>query len=404
MPRIDAQCQVAKDSLVVVPEPTAQALQYYRSGNVLWAVDTVITLLIPALFLATGFSARLRNAALRIGRRRWLPSLVAYAVAFVCLTALLMLPLSFYEGFVREHAYGLSNQTAQRWASDWAKGVAVGAVGLSLVLWIPYLLLSRSPTRWWLYAGLAAAPLATFLLVITPVWIDPLFNRFGRMKNPVLEQRILTLAARAGIAGSRVFEVNKSEDTKTVNAYVTGIGNTKRIVLWDTILQKLDSNQLAFVVSHEIGHFVLGHVRSAIVLVTLLVTGSLYVVHRLAWPLIHRFAPRFGFTDLADVASFPLLVLLASAVSFLVSPAMLAFSRHQEHEADRFGLELTRDNWSAATAFVRLQEENLSIPRPGRLFIFWRASHPSLGDRVDFANQYRPWECGQPLHYARLFR
>jgi Zn-dependent protease with chaperone function len=133
-------------------------------------------------------------------------------------------------------------------------------------------------------------------------------------------------------------------------------------------------------------------------------TGSLYVVHRLDGPLIRSFGSRFGFTDLADVASFPLLVFLASAVSFLVSPAMLAFSRHQEHEADRFGLELTRDNRSAATAFVRLQEENLSIPRPGRLFVFWRASHPSLADRVDFANHYRPWECGKPLRYARLFR
>jgi STE24 endopeptidase len=396
-------CQTTAESLVAVPEPTPKALQYYRSSNVLWAVDTLVGLLIPAAFLATAFSARLRNVAFRIGRR-WLPSVVLYGILFVWISSLLTLPLAFYEGFVREHAYGLSSQSFQKWVSDWLKGVAISGIGLGLVLWIPYLLLRRSPKRWWLYTGLATLPLATFVLLISPVWIDPMFNDFGRMKDRALEQRILTLAARAGIIGSRVFEVNKSEDTQKVNAYVTGVGTTKRIVLWDTILQKLNPDQVAFVVGHEMGHFVLHHVLAAILMITLLMTTALYVVHRVAGLLIRRFSHRFGFTSLSDVASFPLLLLLAGVVSFVVSPAVFAFSRHQEHEADRFGLELTRDNHAAATAFVRLQEENLSIPRPGPLFVLFRGSHPSLGDRVDFANHYRPWECGRPLRYGRLLR
>jgi Zn-dependent protease with chaperone function len=396
-------CRTAAEGQVAVPEPTSKALEYYRSSNALWAVDTLLGLLIPALFLFTGFSAKLRNWAFRIGRR-WLPSVALYAVLFVCISSILTLPLAYYEGFVRQHAYGLSSQSFQKWVSDWLKGVAISGIGLGLVLWIPYVLLRRSPKRWWLYTGMATLPLATFVLVISPVWIDPMFNDFGRMKDRALEQRILTLAARAGIPGSRVFEVNKSEDTKTVNAYVTGLGTTKRIVLWDTILQKLDPDEVAFVVGHEMGHFVLHHVLAAILMVTLVVTAALYVVHRLAGLLIRRFSDRFGFTSLSDVASFPLLLLLGGAVSFVVSPAIFAFSRHQEHEADRFGLELTRDNHAAATAFVRLQQENLSIPRPGRLFVLLRGSHPSLGDRVDFANHYRPWECGRPLRYGRLLR
>ena len=396
-------CPTAAESLVAVPEPTSKALEYYRSSNVLWTVDTLLGLLIPALFLFTGFSAKLRSVAFRIGRR-WLPSVALYAILFVWISSVLTLPLAYYEGFVREHAYGLSSQSFQKWLSDWVKGGAISGIGLGLVLWIPYLLLRRSPKRWWLYTGLATLPLATFVLVISPVWIDPMFNHFGRMKDRALEQRILTLAARAGIPGSRVFEVNKSEDTKTVNAYVTGVGTTKRIVLWDTILQKLNPDQLAFVVGHEMGHFVLHHVLAAILLITVVVTLALYAVHRLAGLLIRRFAGRFGFTSLSDVASFPLLLLLGGAVSFVLSPAVFAFSRHQEHEADRFGLELTRDNHAAATAFVRLQEENLSIPRPGWLIVLLRGSHPSLGDRVDFANRYRPWECGHPLRYSNLIR
>jgi Zn-dependent protease with chaperone function len=327
-----------------------------------------------------------------------------YAVFFTLVSALLGLPLAYYADFVREHAYGLSNQTLGKWTGDWLKGAALGALGLALVLWIPYLLLRRSPRRWWLYAGLATAPLAALLLIITPVWIDPLFNQFGPMKNHDLEQRILRLADRAGIPGSRVYEVKKSVDTKTINAYVTGFGSTKRIVLWDTILAKLDPDQVAFVTAHEMGHFVLGHVRTLIAVLTALALLSLYVVHRLADRLIARSARRFGFNQLSDPASLPLLGLLATAVSLVATPAVLAFTRHQEHEADRFALELTRDNYAGATTFVRLQQENLSVPRPGRWYMLWRGSHPSLGERVDFANHYRPWEQGQPLRYGQLFR
>jgi Zn-dependent protease with chaperone function len=379
------------------------AREYYQSGNILWVLGVALALIIPAGYLFSGFSSRLRSVANRMGRR-WLPSVMLYAVLFMLTYAMLTLPLAFYEGYVRQHEYGLSNQSFERWASDWLKGIAVSAFGLSLVLWIPYLLLRRSPRRWWLYAGLATAPIAAFVLVVSPIWIDPLFNDFGRLKDRTLESRILALADRAGIPGSQVFQVEKSVDTKTVNAYVTGIGSSKRIVLWDTMLAKLNEDEILFVMSHEMGHFVLRHTLAVIALATALVTASLYVVHRAAGALIKRYGGRFGFRQLSDTASFPLLLLLGTVVSLVTTPAVLAFSRHQEHEADRFALELTRNNHAAGTTFVRLQQENLSFPRPGPIFKLWRGSHPSLGDRVDFANQYRPWEKGEPLRYEDLFR
>jgi STE24 endopeptidase len=388
---------------VAVPEPSELALQYYRSGNVLWAVSTGLSLLIPALLLFTGMSARLRGLAQRIGRR-WLLMVALYALLFTLVTALLTLPLAYYEGYVRQHAYGLSNQSLGRWWGDWLKGVAVSGVGLALVLGIPYLLLRRSPRRWWLYAGLASIPVATFVLLVTPIWVDPLFNDFGPMKDKALEARIVSQARRAGIEGSRVYQVDKSADTRTVNAYVTGLGSTKRIVLWDTILARLEPKQVLFVTAHEMGHFVLRHTLMFIFGAAALITVSLYVVHRTAGSLIARFSRRFGFSDLSDVASFPLLLLLGSVVSLILVPALLALSRYQEHEADRFALELTRDNRAAATTFVRLQKENLSIPRPGPVYMFWRGSHPALGDRIDFANQYRPWESNEQLRYGRLIR
>ena len=390
-------------AVVAVPEPSQTAIRYYHSGNVLWAVDTGVGLLVPALLLFSGFSSRLRTLAHRIGKR-WLPAVAVYALLFTLVSSVLALPLAWYAGYVRQHEYGLSHQSFERWLGEWAKGLVVSAIGLSLVLWIPYLLLRRSPRRWWLYTGVASLPLATLLLVVTPVWVDPLFNRFEPMHDKALEAQVLALAKRAGINGSRVYEVDKSADTKTVNAYVTGVAGTKRIVLWDTLLEKLTADQILFVMAHEMGHFVLHHTLAVILAISVFATASLYVVHRVADNMIMRFGQQFGFQELSDVASFPLLLLLGGLVSLVLMPAALTLSRYQEHEADRFALELTRDNRTAALTFIRLQEENLTVPRPGWLYLLWRGSHPPLGSRIDFANQYHPWKAGQRLRYERFFQ
>jgi Zn-dependent protease with chaperone function len=241
---------------VAVPEPSAKAISYYRSGNVLWAVATAWGLLIPAVFLWTGLSARIRTWARAIGRK-WFFVIAVYFVLFTLITFVIDLPLSYYAGFVREHAYGLSNQTFGKWFGDELKSLMVGLIVGVLVMWVPYLLLRKSPRRWWLYTGLLAIPFIVIVLLVQPVWIDPLFNTFGPMKDKTLETQILALADRAGISGGRVFEVAKSEDTKAVNAYVTGVGGTKRIVLWDTIIAALAPRELLVVMGHEMGHYVL---------------------------------------------------------------------------------------------------------------------------------------------------
>ena len=397
------QVQRSTRDTVVVPEPSALAIQYHRSGNVLWAVETGLGMIIPALLLFSGVSARMRALSQRVGRR-WLLTVLLYAVLFTVLMAALTFPLSYYAGYVRQHQYGLSNQSLGAWSGDWIKGVALSGLGLAAVLWIPYLLLRRSPRRWWLYAGFTSIPLTALLLVISPVWIDPLFNDYEPMEDRVLESRILALSQRAGIGGSRVYQVDKSSDTKLVNAYVTGVGATKRIVLWDTLLEKLGEEQILFVTAHETGHFVLRHTLAVIIAAGIVVTLSLYAVHRTAGGLIARFSSRFAFNDLSDIASLPLLLLLGNAALFLLAPLVLGFSRHQEHEADRFALEITQDNHAAASTFVVLQQENLAVPRPSRLYVLWRSSHPPLAERVAFANRYRPWETEQPLRYDHMFR
>jgi len=388
---------------VPVPPASEKAMRYYRSGNVLWVIDTLWALVVPALLLFTGLSARMRDLAWKLGRK-WFFAVAIYAVLFALIGFVLELPLSYYADFVREHAYGLSSQTAAKYWNDTMISVAIGCLFLALTLWFPYWLLRKSPRRWWLYTALASVPLLIVVFFVQPIWIDLLFNKFGPMKNKALEASILNEADRAGIEGSRVFEVAKSVDTTTVNAYVTGFLDTKRIVLWDTILAKLDTQEILFVVGHEMGHYVLGHVPEGIALGGFVILLGLWFVHRTAQGLIARFHDRFGFTELSDIASVPLMALLFSLAILVLTPVILTMTRHDEHESDRFGLEITHDNHHCATAFLKLQAENLSNPRPGLLYKLWRSSHPPVGERIDFCNEYRPWETGEPLKYGGLIR
>jgi STE24 endopeptidase len=388
---------------VPVPEPTEEAVRYYRSGIVLWLVQLAWSLVIPTLFLFTGFSARIRNWATAIGKK-WFFVVGAYFLIWVVLNAMISGPLTYYAEYARQHAYGLSNQTFWAWLQDSLISVSVIAVIGILFLWIPYLLILKSPRRWWFYTGLAVIPFVFFMLFVQPIWIDPLYNEFGPMQDKELEARILALAERSGIEGSRVYEVDMSADTDLMNAYVTGFAGTHRIVLWDTIIEKLEEEELLSVMAHEMGHYVLNHVVQGIVFFSALAMVALYLMYKTTGALIRQYGASFGFTDLGDIASLPLLVLLINLFGVVVTPLALAFSRYQEHEADRFSLELTQNNVAAAQAFVVLTEENLGYPRPGALMKLWRSTHPPLGERIDFANTYRPWDSGEPLVYGDRFK
>ena len=374
---------------VEVPIPSEKALRFYRSGMWIWALNVGWGLVVPAVIVFSGFSAVLRNLARKLGRW-WFPTVGLYVVLYLAIVYLINLPLDYYVGFVRQHAYGLSNQSQAKWLTDSLLSVGIDMIVGFVFAWVPYLLLARVPRRWWLYTALLSVPFLFVTVLVEPIWIAPLYNKYGGMKNKDLERSILDLASRAGIEGSRVFEVNKSVDTKTLNAYVTGVLGTKRIVLWDTLTGRLEEKEVLAVMGHEMGHYVLGHVVRSILLSALLTLTGLFLVDRLGRRLVARYAHILRFKNLADVASVPLLLLLIEATSLFLTPVAMAYSRYQEHEADRFALDLTHTNHSAATAFVKLQQENLSNPRPGLVYKIFRASHPSIGERIDFCNSYRP--------------
>ena len=389
-------------AIVAVPEPSAKALEYYAVRNVLWGADVAWTLAVLALFLWLGWSARIRELAQRLTRGR-VRSTLAYIALYSLLAALLALPLDFVASYVVQHRFGLSDQTLVKWLSDYCIAFAVDTATAAGVAVVIYALLRRSPRRWWIHAALLALPFTFAVFIVDPVWVAPLFNKFGPMKDPALEAKIQALADRAGIEGARIYEVEKSVDTKAVNAYVAGLFATKRIVLWDTIIARLGQRQLLAVMGHEMGHYVLRHGQQDVAVAWLLAILSLYAAHRVCDGLIRRHRARFGFDRLDDVASWPLLWLVFTVVMLVTQPLFNAFYRHQEHEADRFALEITRDNRAAAEAMVGLQVSNLAVPRPNAILHILRDTHPSLAERIDFANTYRPWASGRPLAYGDKF-
>lgn len=388
---------------VAVPEASTEAMRYYTSGNVLWIIQQAWALVIPLLFLVTGFSGKLGQMAKRWGKN-WFFSLLIYLTLFSALVQLLNLPLDFYGDYLRQHDFGLSSQTFGRWFANYGKSALVLVIAAAAFLWIFYLLLKKSPKRWWFYSSLVSIGILFFMMLVQPIWIDPLFNRFGPMKNKQLEKEILALAAKAGISGGRVFEVDKSQDTKMLNAYVVGFGSTNRIVLWDTTIEKMRPDEILFVMGHEMGHYVLNHVWWQMVYFGALSFVLFYAVYKTSEFLLRRYKKRFGFQHVHEIASLPLLLLLLSVFLLLLTPLSNYISRTMEHEADRFGLEITQNNRAAGEAFIALQYQNLANPRPGPIYKFWRSTHPPLGERIEFCNTYCPWKQGKPLEYGKYFQ
>ncbi len=390
---------------IVVPDPAPDVLAFHEESRWLWCLSWALRLAIPASVFFSGFSARIRDLAWSWGRS-WYLALVIYLTVYLSLEYVLRFPLSYYAGYVRLHAYDLSNQSLDRWLVQSLKGLGLTLGGAWVFGWIPMALIRKSPRRWWLWLGLLSFPYLAFLVLVTPIMIDPLFHEYVPLANDELRERIAVLADRSGIADAEIYQVNMSEDTKTVNAYVTGLGFSHRIVFWDTALERLADDELLAVVGHEIGHYVLGHVTLAVLGAPLGILLALFVIDRLARSWLARCRGRtVGTSDpevgqshdpdggprLDDFASIPMLLLVFALVSFVSLPGQNAISRWSERQADLYALELTRDNRAVASAFATLQRENLSLPRPGWFDRIFRWTHPPLAERIEQANRYHPW-------------
>jgi STE24 endopeptidase len=373
---------------------TDEMIRHSRIRDRLYFVGTAWSFGSLALLLLTPLSRRMRDAAERVTGKPFVRDML-YVGLFVVATALLDLPLAYYSGFVVPHQFSLSTQSLGGWTGDLLKGIALSILISAPVGALTFLAIRRV-RQWWLAVWLGSIPLIVFAIIIQPVLLDPVFNDFQPLKNQELRQKLLDLASRAGIESSRVYEVDKSKQTTTMNAYVNGLGPSARIVMWDTLLAKLDDDEVLAVMGHEMGHYVLKHIWKGLAFSLLLTFAGYFIGQRLYERGLGRWGDRWGIRDKADPAALPWLLLIVSAVAFLASPAISGFSRYVEHQSDVFALELTHLNEPMATAFRKMAEDSKRDPSPGPLTEWWRYSHPPIAKRIPFALGYRPWEKGEP--------
>ncbi len=368
---------------------TEEMIRHSRIQDIVYFAGFLYSLGVLILVLWSPISRRLRDAAERVTKNKVLVSII-YVALFVIVTTILLFPLTMFSDFIVPHQFSLSNENFAQFLGDEAKFLAVSIV-LSCAGGALALFAIRRFRQWWLMIWIGSIPLSILLVVIAPIFIDPLFNEFEPLQDQVLKQRLLDMAGRAGIEGGRVYQIDKSKQTKTLNAYVTGIGPTKRIVMWDTLLAKMSRDEVVAVMGHEMGHYVLNHLWKGLAF-TVAVSLLTMLIARWAYPAgIRRWGESWGIRDPGDPAAVPWMLAIVWTTAFVLAPAINGFSRHIEHQADVFGLELTHLNEPAATAFIKLAEQSKVNPRPHPFIEFWRYSHPSIARRIEFVLSYKPW-------------
>ena len=390
------------------PDKLEKAYALYLVNGVLYFVAGLWSVVVLLLMLRTRFGVRLRTWAERVSRFRFVQAAVVMCL-FVLAMEIAQLPFDLYGEHI-SLKYGRSVQTWASWFGDWGKGLLLAFIFASILGWILYFALRRSPRRWWFYFWLALIPIVIFVMFIAPVWIEPMFNKYEPLTDhhPDLVAQIERVVHRAGmdIPPERMYEMKASEKTTTLNAYVTGFGATKRVVVWDTTMDHMTTPQTLFVFGHEMGHYVLGHIPQEIGINLLLLLLLFYVGYRLANWLVTKYGERWGIRGLEDWASLPLLVLLLAVLTFLATPVVSAVSRHYEHQADQYGLEVIHglvpdEPRTAALAFQQLGEVSLDYPYVNKFWEFWAWDHPTIRDRMIYVQTYNPWGEGHEPEFVK---
>ena len=409
--RVSAEARPSEQPITeyqLAPDKLAKATALYRTSTILFVLGAVYGIGVLVLLLSLKISARFRDLAERNSSRRFVQAAIFTPLLLLTMDVL-SLPLRVY-GHHLSVDYGFSVQSWGSWFWDWAKGELITMVIVTPLIWGLYAIVRRAPTRWWFYGWLAMIPVLLLLVFIQPVFIDPLFDKFDPLeaKQPQLVAAIEQVTHRGGldIPRSKMFEMRASDKVTTYNAYVTGIGASKRVVVWDNTSRDMSIAETLFVFGHEQGHYVLDHIWKGLFLQ---IAGSLfvlYIAYRLIGSIIRRWGPRWGVRDQSDWASLPALLLIVSIISLISQPIVAGCSRYFEHQADVYGLEVIHglvpdSSQVAAHAFQKLGEKSLEYPTPNPLYVFWTYDHPAIADRLRFAADYQPWEEGKEVQFVK---
>jgi Zn-dependent protease with chaperone function len=360
------------------------------------------------LLLWLGVVAWMRDTAVKISSNRWAQGYV-FLFLYILVGFLLSLPLDLYSQHL-SRSYGLSVQSWASWFGDQGKSLALTWVIGGLVMMLLFWVIRKFPRSWWLVFWGCAIPLVLLGIFITPYVIDPLFNKFEPLQktNPALVAQLEKVVAKGhmDIPPERMFLMKASEKVSTMNAYVTGFGASKRVVVWDTSLQKGTPDEVLFIFGHESGHYVLHHIVYGILFAIFGILVSLFVAYHFIQWSIAKFGASWGVPAQTDWAALAVLVLAFSMLGLVSEPIQNTFSRMDEHAADVYGQEavhgLIADPQGAAQgAFDVLGATSFADPNPSPLYEFWTGSHPAIGRRAAFSKAYDPWAPGMEPKYFK---
>ena len=398
-PEESQQPRITHYTLPPEREQKARALAKIRVR--LYIVNLIYGLVILLLILRWKLAPKYRDMAERASSRRFVQLLV-FSPLLVLTMDVLSLPTGVYDNWI-QRVYGISVQGWGSWFWDWTKGEIVSIIISTIFIGVLYAVIRKSPRRWWFYFWLASLPIGLALVFLQPLVVDPLFHKFEPLqsKDPALTAELEKMVQRAGenIPPERMYWMGAAEKTTGLNAYVTGFGASKRIVVWDTTITRMTTPQIVFVAGHEMGHYVLNHIPKGMLFFAALLFVGFYLGFRLIGWVLARWGTQWAIRGLEDWASLPALILLISVLATIIQPIGNTFSRYVEHQADQYGLEVTHgltpdSGQVAAQSFNILGDVNLSDPDPSPLKIFMIYDHPAVPDRVQFALEYDPWSKG----------
>jgi STE24 endopeptidase len=360
--------------------------EYSKIRNLLFFLSTPFEWLFYFLILLFGFSKAFKRWANQSSKYRIL-QMAIYLIWLSFFAFVATFPLS-YISYSISKTYHISTQTFASWMKDEVIDFWINYGTWLIIVPVLYWLMKKSQKRWWLYGWLLSVPFTLFMMFLQPVVIDPLYNDFYPLKNKELETKILTLAEKAEIPAQHVFEVNMANKTNALNAYVTGIGSNARIVLWDTTLNRLNDNQILFIMAHEMGHYVEKHIYFGIAGYLLISLLGLYLTYRLMYWAVRRWGKELKIADVRDIRSLPLFFMILSILLFAASPFTNFASRYQETRADKYAIEMTKNPNAAITSFQELTRSGLSEVNPPLLVKLFRYTHPSMLDRISMLEEY----------------
>jgi STE24 endopeptidase len=367
-------------------EDTPQARQYSRIRRWLSASDTALGVVFLVVLLAAGFSRDLRDLSFQFAREHYVLALFFYVLLLTLISKALSLPLDVYS-FRLEHRFQLSNQSTKAWIIDEVKGWFVGLVIATLLTELVYWIIRSSLQHWWLIAWAAFTALFVVFAQLAPVVLFPIFYKFVPLNDQELRNRLVKLSERAGTRVRGVYEWKLSEKSKKANAALTGLGNTRRIILADTLLQNYSHDEIEAVLAHELGHHVHGHIFKSILLQMAVTFAGFWAANEV---LRYATYQAHMFDLLSDFANLPLLALVSAALSLILLPAMNAYSRYNERQADRYCWKSVPSVDPFITAMDKLSVQNLSEKSPSQLIEILFHSHPSVSRRIAAARRFSP--------------